>query len=112
MSLASIKASHTRKINTTALEKIDTKAIEGKELTINNFEIMKDDKHPDKFFACVTFAELPKNYYYSGLVLSGILSDIEKDEEAMKEVKEGKLKVKLTTVKSRNGMDYTNVIMV
>ena len=98
-------------------QKIDTADLVGKELTIRDFDMVKDNK--GKPFIIYIMDEYENSFAFGGQVLTNMFAELIQQyglEDVRKEVQENGLKVKLSTVQSKsknaeNGMynSYTKV---
>lgn len=98
---------------------VKTDEIVGKELTIEEFDIVNaviDGK--SAIFPVVVFTELPANYYNGGALLQKMVEawtnacggDVETASNAFK--KEGGVKVKFTNTKTKSGNNLTGIEII
>lgn len=52
------------------------------------------------------FREFPGRFYFAGKVLTEMCDDFMADEEAMADLKAGKVQIRIVRAKSKNGNDY------
>ena len=89
------------------LTKLESEDIYDEELTLVEFDI-GNNKNGD--YVVCQFAEHPDCYYFGKSVLLDLCKDIENDEEALDELHQYGLKIKLSTAVSKDsGREYENV---
>ncbi len=102
-------------------EKVDTPDVVGKNLTIEDFDLVDydgDGKHVH--YAVVVFAEMPDKYYQGGYVLTRMIDDIVEDfDNLLEEAREqyavagnDRICIRLTESKTKGGKNLTKVEVV
>lgn len=95
-------------------EKLETEDILGKELTIDEFDIVTLD---GKSFGVCHFVEYPEKYYNGGAILTKLFTswanlysgDIEAASNGLK--KDGGVKIQLAAAKTKKGNNLTSVTL-
>ena len=82
---------------------IHTADIENRILTVSGVDSMVTRNGK---CGVITFREFPDNFYFAGKVLTEMCEDFLADEDAMAEIENGKVKIRISRAKSRNGNDY------
>ncbi len=93
-------------------EKLETKDIKDKEITITDFDIFNFRGRPAGVFIT---AEHPDKFTFSGQVITSIFEDIINaygEDNYKAELAKGEFKCKLTTKKSESGFSYTNMEVI
>ena len=91
-------------------EKIETKDLYGKTLTVDEFLIFGDRNGEP--YAVAHCKELPDKFHFAGSIETEILMSIKNDDEMYSEFKQTGVKLKFEEAKSKNNRNYTKVTMV
>lgn len=95
-------------------QKLESDSLYGKELTIENFDLVDTE---DMRFAVFTFVEFPDSYYNGGLILTKMImnwiAECGSIEEALKDYHNSEpLKIKLTESKTREKNNLVTVTVI
>ncbi len=98
-------------------EKLDTKDIVNKDLTIANFDLatMETEEGDSSTFAVVQFAEFPDKYYNGGTILTKLVTawanlfNVDVDEAAASFLETGGVKVRFKEGKTRRNRDVITI---
>ena len=103
-------------------EKVDTSDVVGKNLTIEDFDIVEyvDGEGKNVHYAVVIFAEMPDKYYQGGYVLTRMIDDIVEDfDNLLEEAREqysvasnDRICIRLTESKTKGGKNLTKVEVI
>lgn len=93
-------------------EKLETRDVKYKELTLVDFDIVSDAN--GKPYCVYVVAEYPDNFIFSGTVLTDMCIGIAEafPDTYREELKKEPIKFKLTDRRSKNNMTYTMVELV
>lgn len=98
-------------LNCDGMTKLKTSEIIDRDLTIIDFDFGVAPK-TGEIFPVVIFKELPNCFYFGGMVLGDLLTDIQQDEQAMREIVTDGLRIKIAQKMSKNNRAYTMVELV
>ena len=104
-------------------EKVDTSDVVGKNLTIEDFDIVEyvDGEGKNVHYAVVIFAEMPDKYYQGGYVLTRMIDDIVEDfDEGLEFARDAyadttdaeKIQIRLEESKTKGGKNLTKVEVI
>ena len=114
MSLADVKGRYSTNnqdnIIKEGMEQLKTDDLVGKDLTINNVDIIT--KKDGTVLSVFTFKEYPDAFYFGGKVLTELAETIVADAAALLEVKDQGCKIKIFNQNAKNGRTFVNFTFI
>ena len=112
MSLADVKGNYSHKdsILNDSMEQLKTADVVGKELTINNVDIIT--KKDGTRLSVFTFTEYPDSFYFGGKILTELAETLIADDAALLEIKDKGCKIKIFNQNAKNGRTFVNFAFV
>ncbi|MCI6203763.1 MAG: hypothetical protein MR663_07770 [Lachnospiraceae bacterium] len=85
------------------MEKLSREDVLNQTLTLSNVDVINAK---DGRCAVLIFAEHPNSFYFGGKVLTEMCEDFLEDEDAMEDLRAGRVKLVLSLATSNSGREY------